>query len=56
MLAGNALYFLLLAPHLPGWAEHEPFQADLGLLVDFLVCLAIYIGLGTLMRRRSRER
>jgi hypothetical protein len=54
VLAGNALYFVFAAPHLPGWAMHKPFQADLGLLVDFLICLAIYLGLGRLLRR-SRD-
>jgi hypothetical protein len=51
VLAGNALYFLLLAPRLPRWAVHQPFEGDAGLLVDFLICLAIYLGLGRLMRR-----
>jgi hypothetical protein len=51
VLAGNALYFLLLAPRLPRWAVHKPFEADVGLLADFLICLAIYVGLGRFMRR-----
>jgi hypothetical protein len=50
VLAGNALYFLLLAPCLPAWARHRPFALDPGLLLDFAICLAIYFGLGHLMR------
>jgi hypothetical protein len=53
VLAGNALYFLLLAPRLPEWAVHRPFRADPGLLLDFLLCSAIYLGLGRWMRRRD---
>ncbi len=55
VLAGNAIYFLLLARHMPAWAWHEPFTLDLGLLLDFLVCLAIYLGLGALGRRRGQS-
>lgn len=55
VLAGNALYFLLLMPVLPSWARHRPFTLDAGLLVDFLVCAAIYVGLGTLGRRRDQS-
>ncbi len=51
VLAGNVLYFLLLAPSLPKWALHRPFALDPGLLLDFAICLAIYLVLGFLMRR-----
>jgi hypothetical protein len=51
VLVGNAIYFLLLAPHLPGWARHTPFALDAGLLIDLVVCLGIYAGLGPLLRR-----
>jgi hypothetical protein len=51
VLAGNALYFLLLAPRLPRWAQHRPFALDPGLLLDFAICLAIYVVLGYLARR-----
>jgi hypothetical protein len=55
VLAGNALYFLLLLPALPSWARHRPFALDAGLLADFLVCVAIYLGLGALVRRRDQS-
>jgi hypothetical protein len=51
VLAGNALYFLLLAPRLPEWAWHRPFALDPGLLLDFAVCLAVYVVLGLLVWR-----
>jgi hypothetical protein len=51
VLAGNALYLLLLAPRLPEWARHRPFALDPGLLVDFAICLAIYVVLGLLVWR-----
>jgi hypothetical protein len=41
VVLGNALYFSL-APHMPPAARHEPFQFDLGVIVDFWFCLAIY--------------
>lgn len=40
ILLGNVLYFLL-AGHLP-LPQHRLFQVDAGLLVDFLICLALY--------------
>jgi hypothetical protein len=41
VLAGNLAYFLL-APHFPPSARHIPFRADIGLLLDFWLCLAAY--------------
>lgn len=52
MLAGNALYFLLLAPRLPAWVQHRPLRADPGLVIDFLICLTIYLVLGRIGRSR----
>ncbi len=42
VLIGNAIYFLLVAPHLPERARHRYFAFDLGLLVDFWICLVVY--------------
>ncbi|MFQ5695376.1 MAG: hypothetical protein ACE5HB_05255 [Terriglobia bacterium] len=42
MLAGNAVYFLLLFPHLPEPWQHQPFAFDRGLALDFFLCLAFY--------------
>ncbi len=42
ILIGNAIYFLLLMPHLPARAQHRPDQLDLGLLVDFFICIVVY--------------
>ena len=42
VLAGNAIYFLLM-PHLPSAARHSLFKEDLGLLVDFAICAAIFV-------------
>lgn len=51
MLVGNAVYFLLLMPHLPPVGRHRPNRLDWGLLVDFWVCLAIF-GLVDLFTRK----
>lgn len=52
VVAGNAVYFLLVAPRLPESARHRPFVPDAGLALDFLICLLLYLGLGRLGGRR----
>jgi hypothetical protein len=42
IIIGNAIYFLLLMPHLPPRAQHHPDRLDLGLLVDFWICVVVY--------------
>ncbi len=42
VVAGNALYFLVLWPHLPERAHHDVYKLDLGLLVDFWICAACF--------------
>jgi hypothetical protein len=41
VLAGNAAYFLLMK-YLPPRVRHVPFQIDLGLVVDFWLCLVAF--------------
>jgi hypothetical protein len=41
ILIGNAIYFLLM-PRLPSSAQHQVYRLDLGLLVDFAVCVAVF--------------
>ena len=53
ILIGNAIYFLLMTPHLPPAAQHRPDKLDLGLLVDFWVCVVVY-GLIELIARRRK--
>ena len=42
ILTGNAIYFLLLFPDLPPWLQHRPFVFDLGLALDFSLCVIVY--------------
>jgi H+/gluconate symporter-like permease len=42
ILAGNGIYFLVLFPDLPRVLQHQPFRFDLGLLLAFVCCVAIY--------------
>jgi len=42
VISGNAFYFLILMPILPLAARHRPDRLDLGLVVDFWICLACY--------------
>ncbi|HEY7617519.1 MAG TPA: hypothetical protein VH744_12000 [Terriglobales bacterium] len=48
--AGNAAYFLLM-PYLPRWAQHVIFHNDLGLLVDFALCLGLFLIIKTAAAR-----
>jgi hypothetical protein len=41
VILGNVAYFLL-APSFPPMAQHHPFRIDLGMLVDFWLCLVAY--------------
>ncbi len=52
IVIGNALYFFLLMPHLPAQAQHRADKLDLGLLVDFWICVVIY-GLIELWDRKT---
>ena len=58
ILAGNALYFLLLFPVLPPPLQHQPFRFDIGLALDFVLCVAVYgvMRLGVAHARRWNER
>jgi hypothetical protein len=42
ILLGNAIYFFSLVPHLPDAFQHRGFHIDLGMLLDFCVCVAVY--------------
>lgn len=41
IVLGNGVYFFLYS-HLPAAWQHQPFVADRGLALDFLLCVAIY--------------
>jgi hypothetical protein len=50
ILAGNAIYFLVLFPGLPAALQHQPpdpssalpFRFDAGLALDFFLCVTVY--------------
>ena len=42
VVVGNLLYFFVLMPHLPAAGRHRPDRLDLGLIVDFWVCVVLY--------------
>ena len=42
ILVGNVIYYFSLVPHLPSLLRHQGFQMDLGVVVDFAVCVAVY--------------
>lgn len=41
IILGNVMYFALL-PTLPLVARHRAFRVDLGMVLDFWMCLVIY--------------
>ena len=51
VLAGNAIYFLL-ARYLPLAARHDPFRIDLGMVLDFSICLLAFGLIKSLAGRR----
>jgi len=54
VVAGNAVYFLLM-PHLPPAARHDGTRLDLGILVDFWICLVFLGAIKTAARWRRRS-
>jgi hypothetical protein len=58
ILVGNGLYFLILYPALPRVLQHQPFRFDAGLVLDFLLCVAVYgaMRLGVSHARRWNQR
>jgi hypothetical protein len=48
VLAGNIIY-LAIEPQLPSPLRHRMFKVDLGLALDFLICVTLY-GLIRLVR------
>jgi len=57
VLAGNAIYFLIM-PHLPLRAQHEYNRMDLGLVIDFWICVVIYGLISTVqfLRRGTKSK
>lgn len=57
ILLGNAIYFLVLWPFLPPSGRHRVNSIDLGLVIDFWVCLVIYGVIELVLRiKRARNR
>jgi hypothetical protein len=58
ILAGNAIYFLVLYPGLSRKLQHQPFRFDAGLALDFACCVIVYgvIRLAVSHARRWNDR
>lgn len=54
VVLGNLVYFLIM-PHLPPAAQHRSYRLlpDLGLLVDFWICLVLYGLISYLFRSQT---
>jgi hypothetical protein len=42
VMVGNAIYFLVIMPLLPPAGRHGIARIDLGLMIDFWVCLVVF--------------
>lgn len=56
IVIGNAVYFFVLMPHLPSQAQHQPDKLDLGLLVDFWICVVVYGLIELIARMRNKNK
>jgi hypothetical protein len=54
VVVGNVLYLFLLMPHLPDAGKHRLGHLDLGLIVDFWICVVMY-GVVELIDRRLKR-
>jgi ABC-type uncharacterized transport system permease subunit len=52
VVAGNAIYFLLIMPLLPPAGRHGIARIDLGLVIDFWVCLVVFGVIEVVVRKR----
>jgi len=50
VLGGNAIYYLIVR-YLPPVAQHQVFRIDVGLLLDSLLCVLLFILLNWFDRR-----
>ena len=55
VIAGNAIYYAALWPHLPPAARPEVYRLDIGLLVDFWVCLVCFGLIKSIWRFKMRH-
>jgi hypothetical protein len=56
VIVGNAVYFLLLTPLLPTAGRHSVGRLDLGLLIDFWVCLLAFGVIELIVKVRRGQR
>jgi hypothetical protein len=56
VVIGNLIYYLVLTKHLPAPARHQAGHLDLGLLIDFWLCVAIWGVLRLAARQRGWRR
>ena len=52
ILGGNIIY-LFIEPQLPTVMQHRMFRVDLGLAIDFLICVLVY---GVVLQFRGWDR
>lgn len=55
VLIGNAVYFLIVR-YLPPQAHHAAFRVDLGMVVDFWICLVVLGLIKTVARWRRNPK
>ena len=50
ILAGNAIFYYSISPHLPETFRHRAYQIDWGYFIDFAICVGVF----GLIRLRTR--
>jgi ABC-type uncharacterized transport system permease subunit len=56
VVVGNAIYFLVIMPLLPPAGRHGIARIDLGLVIDFWVCLVVFGAVELLVRIKKSGR
>ncbi len=53
---GNAIYFLLVYPHVPErWQHKASGGIDPGLLLDFAICVVLYIAVRAIWTEKDTD-
>ena len=55
VVLGNLIYALVM-PQLPIELQHRGTSLDVGLGIDFLICSALYITFGVILRHQQQTR
>lgn len=55
VVVGNAIYFLAIDSRLPPNLRHKLYKLDMGVAIDFWVCVCVWGILEMILRRRRKK-